>query len=358
VIEVVDGYKYLGMWISRSSHGRWTKNKSRLITKARQRLGLAWSMALRSGCLSVKSGIRIWQGLVRPVLEYGAEVWESEGDCKWQEAERVQLMMGKRILRCRSSTTDEVVRGELGWGTMRGRRMMLRIRYWGKVVSMGRDRLVRKVYEEGRKRHLRSKRVRNWCSYTHKIMSMVGLEESWQSNSVGEDWKEVVKQKVWEWEEAQWKEGMASKRKLRLYRRVKEELKLEEYLASENSEGRRQMTMFRGGSSYLRIETGRWEGHRGKPLPVEERVCKLCHDGVEDEEHVLMKCSLYDDLREGLKGERGLHIHNGLWGEGSRCTAWMEEYLLARGMEAERENIFGFVLQYLMRTFIILCVNS
>ena len=54
------------------------------------------------------------------------------------------------------------------------------------------------------------------------------------------------------------------------------------------------------------------EVHRGKPLPVEERVCKLCHDGVEDGEHVLMKCSLYNDLREGLKGERGLHVHNGL----------------------------------------------
>ena len=124
----------------------------------------------------------------------------------------------------------------------------------------------------------------------------------------------MVKEKVWEWEEAHWKEGMASKSKLRLYRRVKEELKLEEYLASENSEGRRQMVMFRGGSGDLRIETGRWEGHRGTPLLVEERVCKLCHDGVEDEEHVLMKCSLYNDWREGLKGERGLQIHQ--WGCG------------------------------------------
>ena len=94
------------------------------------------------------------------------------------------------------------------------------------------------------------------------------------------------------------------------------------------------MVMFRGGSGDLRIETGRWEGHRGMPVLVEERVCKLCHDGVEDEEHVLMKCSLYNDLREGLKGEGGLHVHNGLWGVGDRCTAWMEEYLLARGTGA------------------------
>jgi hypothetical protein len=43
---------------------------------------------------------------------------------------------------------------------------------------------------------------------------------------------------------------------------------------------------------HLRIETGRYENKN-----VNERVCFICHDQIEDEKHVLLDCSLYADLR-------------------------------------------------------------
>jgi hypothetical protein len=42
----------------------------------------------------------------------------------------------------------------------------------------------------------------------------------------------------------------------------------------------------------LRIETGRYENKN-----VNERVCFICHDQIEDEKHVLLDSPLYADLQ-------------------------------------------------------------
>ena len=49
------------------------------------------------------------------------------------------------------------------------------------------------------------------------------------------------------------------------------------------------------GVAPLRIETCRYER-----LEEENRLCFHCNDAVESEEHVLLHCPLYQDLREIL----------------------------------------------------------
>ena len=46
------------------------------------------------------------------------------------------------------------------------------------------------------------------------------------------------------------------------------------------------------GVAPLRLETGRYE----RLLP-EQRTCFYCTDCIESEEHVLLSCPVYDDLR-------------------------------------------------------------
>jgi hypothetical protein len=45
---------------------------------------------------------------------------------------------------------------------------------------------------------------------------------------------------------------------------------------------------FRCGVAPLRIETGRYENKN-----VNERVCFICHEQIEDEKHVLLNCIKY-----------------------------------------------------------------
>ena len=80
----------------------------------------------------------IWMSLVRSVIEYGNEIWETSND---RLREILQLQMGKRILR----TSEEAVRGELGWERQKARADEMRLRYWGKIIRMSDDRIVTRI---------------------------------------------------------------------------------------------------------------------------------------------------------------------------------------------------------------------
>ena len=57
---------------------------------------------------------------------------------------------------------------------------------------------------------------------------------------------------------------------------------------------RSALCKFRCGVATIRIETGRYER-----LNVTDRICNICDNDdneIEDEKHVIMKCTLYDDL--------------------------------------------------------------
>ena len=129
-IQETECYKYLGVELV----GRldFKKLKERYVAEARKRMMLVWAMGMRGGELPAIDCCMVWNALVRPVLEYGAVIW---GDVKWEEAERVQREMGKMILRCSSKMANEVVLGELGWWPLKARRDLLRLKFWGKIVS-------------------------------------------------------------------------------------------------------------------------------------------------------------------------------------------------------------------------------
>ena len=52
---------------------------------------------------------------------------------------------------------------------------------------------------------------------------------------------------------------------------------------------------FRCGVAPLRLETGRYER-----LPEDQRLCFSCPDSIENEEHVLLKCPIHNNLRENM----------------------------------------------------------
>ena len=70
---------------------------------------------------------------------------------------------------------------------MRGRRMLLRLSYWGKILGMDEGRWVRKVYEQGRARLAGNARANTWCNLTRKWLLELGLHREWQDQAVGQD---------------------------------------------------------------------------------------------------------------------------------------------------------------------------
>ena len=85
------------------------------------------------------------------------------------------------------------------------------------------------------------------------------------------------------------------------HKEIKKDYQLEEYLKTvKNPAYRVSMTRLRLGVHYLRIQTRKYE-NAGASIPVEERKCLVCKENyIEDEQHFLMYCEGYDNIRKDL----------------------------------------------------------
>ena len=84
---------------------------------------------------------------------------------------------------------------------------------------------------------------------------------------------------------------------------------MENYLETLGFRQRRHVSKLRGSDHVLEIEKGRHKKGNTHSLP-QERICTLCNNGqVEDEEHFLLKCVIYNSLRTKYKFE---HLNDAL----------------------------------------------
>jgi len=266
--------------------------KLRVAKKARSKLALI-SKAVASGLMPVAS-LKMWYTLIRPTLEYAVGVW---GIYRWPEAERIQLELGRLILGVSGKTASDVIRGELGLWTMEGRLHLAILRWWGKLVSMDRNRLCYKIYRY-RREHIKAKH-NSWCKAVRDLLIDLNLAHVWINEEIGDlkTWNDNAKLWIAERENRNWKTRILEKSKLRLYRQVKSKLSFEDYLTEiPELKYRREFTKIRSGTSDLRIETGRWLKEE-----LEDRTCCMCvKDLVEDESHFLLDCYPYESLRRKM----------------------------------------------------------
>jgi hypothetical protein len=247
----------------------------------------------------------IWMSLVRSIIEYGNEIW---GDKSNEDFEKLQLRMGKRILRCGSRTSEEVVRGELGWERQKARGDEMRLRYWGKIVRMTDDRIAKRIYrvskdrleseEEESKHNEGTTTTKTWCRYTKKIMYKLKLDREWNTEQIPQEegWNKLVRERIHEREQYKWRVSCLTKPKLRTYCKLKSKLRVEPYLEVYHRSGIPELAKLRGGTNRLRIEQGRYVKES-----ISERKCLFCESGeVEDEAHFMLSCAAYTDLRREM----------------------------------------------------------
>ena len=132
--------------------------------------------------------------------------------------------------------------------------------------------------------------IPQYCNISNHIDKVTGLGEINDSlNRENESkWIEVLNK-----ENARSGKG---KNKLRTYRMFKNQFNTEKYVECILPRLHRSaLAKFRCGTAPIRIETGRYEG-----VEVDQRICLLCNNGVEDEKHVLLECPFYNEYRKSL----------------------------------------------------------
>ena len=185
----------------------------------------------------------------------------------------------------------------------------------------------------------------NWCFWTWQILKEINLEHIWQSEKISMNENHFIKlvgELIYRNEESEWKRNMEKKSKLRTYRKLKSELKLENYIIEVERRRRRHLTMLRGGTNKLRIERGRWVREK-----EEERVCMVCGcDEVEDEKHFLLCCPRY--VRERVvMFERIKEIEKNLHDIERRDEEDQLDILIGRGWKDKTQQIREIVLDYM-----------
>ena len=83
-LKIVENYKYLGLVLD--SRFSFKTHLEKVEEKARKRTKALCGLGLSKG-ISAKALLRGWEVLIRPVLEYGAEIW---GEKEWKGGEGLQ----------------------------------------------------------------------------------------------------------------------------------------------------------------------------------------------------------------------------------------------------------------------------
>ena len=93
-----------------------------------------------------------------------------------------------------------------------------------------------------------------------------------------------------------WQHDVVLKPKLRTYNLFKCDTNTESYiLCNLNKPKRSLLAQLRLGILHLEVETGRYLN-----VPLENRICKLCNNQVEDEIHFSCVCTRLQHIRSGI----------------------------------------------------------
>jgi exonuclease III len=303
VLEVVTKYKYLGVIfndIQRINGDMFRENAQYASEKANKSVFSMMKNMRHIGKAPPSVALHLFDSLIRPILEYSSEVWYSNRS--YTNIERIHLKYLKMMLGVSESSSNVAVYGETGRYPLIVRQKIKVIKYWNKLVSKSDSLLVKKVYCMLLDQH--NSGFKNWVSKVCDLICSVS-PHAWDAQSRVEirEFESHIKEQYI----ADWRRGMESNLKLQTYRTFKHDFKLECYLVDiQDYKLRKILTRFRLSNHDLAIEKGRY-----RRIPRDERICEACGKGeIETEEHFLLKCPMYSEIRNDLFAKIGIEFHS------------------------------------------------
>ena len=247
--------------------------------------------------IPVKTAISLFHTLIAPIMLYNAEnsLTLSDKDlCKitlesiFDDKSKVNTIHKhflKHILGLNKSSPNLAVMGETGEVPLLIKGYRLMVNFWHRIRGLPDNSLVKMALIENTK--MRS----NWIRMIEKLLNIFEIQFVENNKLFKAKTKKVYNFKYIQYWEDNLKNCESSR--LHFYRSVKKSFGYENYLDMENFQWRKSISRIKCSSHILQIEKGR---HLNQPRG--ERLCKLCDlDEIETEEHVLLKCTFYDTLR-------------------------------------------------------------
>ena len=288
-IEIVDAYKYLGIYFS--STGSFIKAKKHLAEQANKALHFLYTV-INNMQLPIDLTLKLFDQTITPILTYSSEIWGYENV---DIIQRVQNKFYRATLKLKKSTPSYMIMGELGKYPIDIIIKSKMIGYWLRLINGSHDKISYKIYQI-------LLNIPNFTSkWVSKIMSILqetGNQYLWdhQNNlSINKPNGAVlsIKQNLIDQYFQQWHSSLQNSSKGKNYNSFKDNLTLENYLLKLNKREYINMAHYRTNNFFLPIETGRWEG-----IDLLDRKCNLCNNNqIGDEYHYLLECPFFDQDR-------------------------------------------------------------
>ena len=300
-------YKYLGTLFSNKKN-MYNDNIKYIRDRAMQTMTVIFKNARQAfgSQTSYKLLMKLFDAQVRPLLEYGAEVWFCGKEIK--DLEKVQLSFIKRAIGVKQSTSTLAIYGETGRYPLKFRLIDSSIKFWDRLNSCNKDKILYKTFLELKKLHDCGNKT--WVTRTIDMIRESCPDEQTFHDALNRSNGVYLDTKEWRYRKFRnlWHNEILDTNKnpkLRTYITFKHNFEQSPYLIQYMPKRlQRTMSQFRTSSHKLRIETGRYEG-----LPASERICEFCTSGeVDDEIHLLLKCKYHDDERNKLLNILPQHI--------------------------------------------------
>ena len=298
-LDITQQYKYLGLILQ--EHLDYSITAKAVAQSASRALGLLIAKAKAYGGFPFGTFTRLYDATVNSVISYGASIW---GTREYSCISAVQHRACRFFLGVGKFTPNAAVEGDMGWIPAEVRQWTCVVRLWCRLKNMDVNRLNHKVYKWAESMKTRTK---NWVFRFQRHLELINCSHYLNNNystshilSTCE--KQYLNVFIDKWKAELSREGARrgnGQNKLRTYRTFKSTFETENYVkVIMPFAWRSAFAKFRTGVAPLRLETGRYEN-----LAVNQRTCFNCKESVESEQHVLLKCPLYEDLREFVYNE-------------------------------------------------------
>ena len=242
---------------------------------------------IRNLHLPIDLQLKLFDSLILPIITYSCEIWGFENI---SDIEKVQLNFCKRILKIRRSTPNFMVYGELGRFPLSVHIKTRMIGFWLKLKCS--NKLSSKMYSLLISLKNNKGYAFKWLTHIEDICNSTGMNFIFNSEVVNLS-NDFIKLKIKKTLQDQfiqtWYADIEKSSRGEFYGIFKTEFYLEPYLIRLSDFHSYWFCKFRTNNIKIPIETGRWEN-----IPKENRICKLCYDGIGDEFHYLFLCKDYN----------------------------------------------------------------
>jgi len=302
-VEQVKSYTYLGVEIKNS--GSFNLAQKSLTNKAMKALFKLKNL-LSGSNLKAHICLKLFDQLIKPICLYAAEIWgifefkipsvlgvigKLEASLENVLCEKLNTSFAKFVLGVHKKAQNTAVRGELGRYPIAIDIITATQNYLRHIENSGEGSLLNEALRVTK--NITSSK-KSWGYLSKNLIDHIKASSDLDCSTVLS--KVHIKQITRSNYVNFWKNKITNERKMRTYNTFKSDFAYEDYLDMSNQKHCRALARLRISAHRLQIERGRYT----TPLtPAEHRLCKKCAlTEIEDEFHLLMKCTNYTTLRQ------------------------------------------------------------